>query len=307
MVSIDLYRNWPSIRRRTTAPEPQRPAGLPKRDVQRSTTLDNSLGARKARKADPARVRDLLSQLIQSIEGKPLSAFVPMAEAVPLLLGLSPQNLAAFDEFLGSFIGTVVGDLGRVVTPGSVTSPADSISANRRRLSSGALGVRRTEVQPGRPASRRKFDELMVLLSEGKTLAAVLGDGDDGLPPGTAEIVNGMSVAIRNNLRAGSDEGARQAGADAGALIAAIHGAFFTEATAGQASRTRGGRVARSNTAGHNGPVLVRKMPLSSDLTSRAIVKEAEFLDTGKKVLIDPSTGKPARRRTGKPARARKG
>ncbi len=62
MVSVDLFSRWPSIRRRTTAPEPQRPAGLPERDVQRSTTLDNSLGARKARKADPNRVADLLSQ-----------------------------------------------------------------------------------------------------------------------------------------------------------------------------------------------------------------------------------------------------
>ncbi len=147
MVSVDLYSRWPSIRRRSNAPTVAA-------DPSRSTTLDGPLGTERARRADPARVRDLLSQLIQSIEGKPLSAFVPMAEAVPLLIGLTPGNLAAFEEFLGSFIGTVVGDLGRVVTPGSVTSPADSISANRRALAASSLGVRRSaSVQPGRPAS----------------------------------------------------------------------------------------------------------------------------------------------------------
>ena len=222
-MDIDLYgfrsRNglrsrWPTILRRGDAPT----AAV---DPSRSTTLDGPLGTERVSRADPARVRDLLSQLIESIEGKPLSAFVPMAEAVPLLIGLTPGNLASFDEFLSSFIGTVVGDLGRVVTPGSVTSPSDSISANRRQLAAGALGVRRTAVQPGRPASVRRFDELMAFFSQGATLAAVLGDGDDGLPPGTAEIVNSMLVAIRNNLKNGSAEGARQAGADAGVLIGA--------------------------------------------------------------------------------------
>ena len=239
-MDIDLYgfrsRNglrsrWPTILRRGDAPT----AAV---DPSRSTTLDGPLGTERVSRADPARVRDLLSQLIESIEGKPLSAFVPMAETVPLLLGLTPGNLAAFDEFLGSFIGTVVGDLGRVVTPGSVTSPADSISANRRQLAAGSLGVRRAaDVQPGRPRSVRRFDELMVLFSEGRTLAAVLGDGDDGLPPGTSEIVNSMLVAIRNGLKAGDSEGARQAGADAGILIAAIHGAFFTESTAAKSGK----------------------------------------------------------------------
>lgn len=240
MVSIDLYSRWPSVRRRSNAPTVAV-------DPARSTVLDGRLG-QKAQRADPNRVADLLSQLVTAIEGRPLSDFVPMAQTVPLLLGLTPGNLAAFDEFLGSFIGTVVGDLGRVVTPGSVTSPADSISANRRQLAAGALGVKRTDaVQPGRSASVRKFDDLMAFFSEGATLAAVLGEADDGLPPGTAEIVNSMLVAIRNNLKTGDDAGARQAGADAGVLIAAVHAAFFTESSERAGKRMR--KVGRNHYA----------------------------------------------------------
>ena len=175
MTGIDLYglrSRWPSIRHRSPGPAP---AAV---DNSRATTLDGVLGAQTARRADPRRVADLLSQLIVSIEGKPLSAFVPMAETIPLLLGLTPGNLLAFDEFLGAFIGTVL-ENGRTVEPGSVTSPADSISANRRRLAAGALGVRRTAVEPGRSATAQKFDDLMAFFSEGATLAAVLGDGND--------------------------------------------------------------------------------------------------------------------------------
>ena len=226
----DIRSNWPSILSRGDSP------GVAV-DPSRHTTLDGPMGTERVSRADPNRVRDLLSQLIQSIEGKPLSAFVPMAEAVPLLIGLTPGNLAAFDEFLSSFIGTVVGDLGRVVTPGSVTGPSDSISANRRFLGASALGVRRTAVEPGRPASVRRFDDLMAMFSEGRTLAAVLGDGNDGLPPGVSEIVNSMLVAIRNGLKAGDSEGARQAGADAGVLIAAVHATFFTEETTEKAGK----------------------------------------------------------------------
>lgn len=170
MVSVDLYRAWPSVRRR--ASHGTADAGM----AGRSTTLDRIPGQESRRKADPARVRDLLSQLIAAIEGKPLSDFVPMAEAVPLLIGLTPGNLAAFDEFLGAFIGTVVGDLGRVVTPGSVTSPADSVSANRTFLAAKALGVKgAANVKRARPATARRFDDLMAMFSEGRTLAAVHG------------------------------------------------------------------------------------------------------------------------------------
>lgn len=279
MVSLDLYR-LPSIRRKSPAPVAKG----------RYTVLDGALGQQKAQRADPARVRDLLSQLIQSIEGKPLSAFVPMAEAVPLLIGLTPGNLAAFDEFLGSFIGTVVGDLGRVVTPGSVTSPADSVSANRRQLAAGSLGVKRAaNVQPGQPASRRKFDELMAFFSDGKTLASVLGDGDDGLPPATAEIVGAMLTAIKNKLKSGDPAAARQAGADAGVVIAAIHASFFTEASE-KSGRMR--RSVRDHTTGFNGPVLVKK---GGEDTARARVTAIEM--NGVEFVVDPRTGKTVRKR----------
>lgn len=245
MVSVDLYRAWPSVRRR--ASHGAADAGM----AGRSTTLDRIPGQESRRKADPARVRDLLSQLITAIEGKPLSDFVPMAEAVPLLIGLTPGNLAAFDEFFGAFIGTVVGDLGRVVTPGSVTSPADSVSANRTFLAAKALGVKgAANVKRARPATARRFDDLMAMFSEGRTLAAVLGDGHDGLPPGTSEVVNSMLVAIRSNLKAGDDAGARQAGADAGVLMAAVHGAFFGGQTSERNTRsTRMRRIGKNHYA----------------------------------------------------------
>ena len=266
-MDIDLYgfrSRWPSIRHRSNAPAP---AAAPARLI----TLDGVFGAQTARRADPNRVRDLLSQLITAIEGKPLSAFVPMAETVPLLLGLTPNNLAAFDEFLGAFIGTVVGDLGRIVTPGSVTSPSDSISANRRQLAAGALGVKRSaSVVRGRPRSATKYDDLVAFFSEGKTLAAVLTDADDGLPPAVAEVVGAMLTAISNNLKSGSPAAAREAGADAATLIVAVHDAFFTEATAERG--TRGGRVARTHTGGLSGMVRVKKAPR----TSRAKIKFVE-------------------------------
>lgn len=266
MTSIDLYRMWPSIRRRSPAPQVAADKG-------RATTLDIVPGQEKARRADPNRVRDLLSQLVTAIEGRPLSDFVPMAQAIPLLIGLTPANVASFDEFLGSFIGTVL-ENGRTVEPGSVTSPSDSVSANRRFLSAKALGVKAAaNVQRARPATARRFDDLMAMFSEGRTLAAVFGDGDDGLPPGTAEVVNSFIVAVRNNLKEGSPEGARQAGTDAGVLIAAIHGAFFTGE--GTERSTRGGRtrrIAKNHCADSGyGPVLVRKSPESE--TSRALVR----------------------------------
>ncbi len=231
MVSVDLYRMWPSIRRSS------RPADV---GVSKgcATTLDLIPGQETARRADPGRVRDLLSQLVTEIEGQPLSNFVPLAQTIPLLIGLTPQNLAAFDEYLSAFIGTVVGDLGRVVTPPSVTSPSDSVSANRRFLSAKALGVKAAEdVRPARPATAQRFDDMLALFSEGATLAAVLGDADDGLPPATAEIIGAILTAIRSNLRSGSPDGARQAGKDAGILIAAAHAAFFAGETSERANR----------------------------------------------------------------------
>lgn len=218
---IDLHSRWPSIKRRSNAP-----TVAP--DPARSTVLDSPLGKETARRADPARVRDLLSQLVTEIGSRPLSDWIPLAETIPLLIGLTPGNLASFDEFLGAFIGTVL-ENGRTVEPGSVTSPSDSISANRRRqLGASALGVKRAaNVEPGRPASARKFDELMMLFSEARTLAAILADADDGLPPGTSEIIGAMLTAIKNNLVSGDSAAARQAGADAGALIAAVHATFF--------------------------------------------------------------------------------
>ena len=262
----DIRSNWPSILSRGDSP------GVAV-DPSRSTTLDGPMGTERVSRADPNRVRDLLSQLIESIEGRPLSAFIPMAETIPLLLGLTPANLLAFDEFLGSFIGTVL-ENGRTVEPGSVTSPSDSISANRR-LAAGALGVRRTAVEPGRPRSARKYDDLVAHFSEAKTLAAVLADADDGLPPATAEVVGAMLNSIRNDLQSGDAEGAREAGKGAAILVAAAHAAFLGGETSGRALRVRGG------------PVLVRRSPASE--TSRAVVTHVDFdVDD---FVYDPRTG----------------
>ena len=269
----DIRSNWPSILSRGDSP------GVAV-DPSRSTTLDGPMGTERVSRADPNRVRDLLSQLIESIEGRPLSDFVPMAQTVPLLLGLTPQNLLAFDEFLGSFIGTVL-ENGRTVEPGSVTSPSDSISANRR-LAAGALGVRRTAVEPGRPRSARKYDDLVAHFSEAKTLAAVLADVDDGLPPAVAEVVGAMLTSIEGNLKSGSPAAAREAGADAATLIVAVHDVFFTEATAERgANCNRLHPVARDHTAGLTGMVRVKKSPR----TSRARIKFVEV--DGEDVPVD--------------------
>ena len=61
MVSVDLYKSWPSIRRRSGALAPAV-------DPACSTTLDGGvLGAQTARRADAGRVADLLSQLVTEI------------------------------------------------------------------------------------------------------------------------------------------------------------------------------------------------------------------------------------------------
>ena len=275
-MDIDLHgirSRWPSILKRGDAPTVAVAKG-------RLTTLDAPLGQETARRADPARVRDLLSQLVTEIAGRPLSDWIPLAETIPILVGITPGNVAAFDEFLAAFIGTVL-ENGRTVEPPSVTSPADSISANRRQLAAGALGVKRSaSVQPGRPASVRRFDELMMLFSEGRTLAAILTDADDGLPPGTSEVIGAMLTAIKNNLKAGDPAAARQAGADAATLIVAVHDSFFGGETSERALRVRGG------------PVLVRKAPAD---TSRARVVAVEM--DGVEYVIDPRTGKHVRKR----------
>ena len=270
-MDIDLHgirSRWPSILRRGDAPAPAS-------DQARATVLDPPIGQSRICRADPARVRDLLSQLITAIEGKPLSDFVPMAATVPLLLGLSPANLLAFDEFLGSFIGTVL-ENGRTVVPPSVTDPSDSISANRRALAAGALGVKRSaSVARGRPRSAKKYNDLVAHFSEAKTLAAVLADADDGLPPATAEVVGAMLNSIRNDLQSGDAEGAREAGKGAAILVAAAHAAFLGGETSGRALRVRGG------------PVLVRRSPASE--TSRAVVTHVDFdVDD---FVYDPRTG----------------
>lgn len=78
--------------------------------------------------------------------------------------------------------------------------------------------------------ARIKFDEFMAYFSDGTTLAQVLAEGDDGLPPGFSEAILALVVTVRNNLMAGNTSGVTTAARDFGSLVVALANTFsFSE------------------------------------------------------------------------------
>lgn len=77
--------------------------------------------------------------------------------------------------------------------------------------------------------ARAKFDDFMAFFSDGMTLAEVLKDGDDGLPPGFYEATNAMIVAMRNNLMSGNTGGVNAVARDFGSLVVALANTFSFE------------------------------------------------------------------------------
>jgi hypothetical protein len=222
-------------------------AEMAERDLQRGrstdlsdfrTQYDSRQRAKERRqKADPSRVIQILSRLVTSIAGVPLSQIVPVAPGIPGIIGADLRG-SEFDEFLGQFLD-VLSDLG--FRPRVPVLPANSAARGdvRRQLAARAIGCSApTADNVVAPPSRyaRRFDDLSSALSDGRTVSAVLGSGFDGLPPGSFEAVSAMITAIQNSLRAGDDAGARQAGTDAGILIAALHSVFGGGTTAQRAA-----------------------------------------------------------------------
>jgi hypothetical protein len=72
----------------------------------------------------------------------------------------------------------------------------------------------------------QKFDDFMAQFSDGKTLAAVLKDADDGYPGGLWELTVAMYTAMRNNIVAGDDGGVSAVTAEYGARVAKLAAVF---------------------------------------------------------------------------------
>ena len=263
MVSIDLYRNFPSIRRKSPAPAAQLRVALDKNDTRRSITLDRIPGQARRRRADvgpdsPAR---FLQILVESISGKDLSSFFPVAAGVPKLIGADGLvNPAAFDSFLEAFHQAML----FFNLPNQPTVRQDD--GTHRRLRASALGVRDAgAVRKATPRVARKFDEFLAMMPpDPATLQAALEAGtSDGLPIGFSEALSAFIGGTRAALFSNDTGALLNLGQDFGALLVALHQVVNGGETSGRALRVRGG------------PVLVRK--LSTDHTSRAIVKHVDF------------------------------
>jgi len=76
---------------------------------------------------------------------------------------------------------------------------------------------------------RVKFDEFSAFFSDGKTLAEVMDDADDGFPPGLELVILAAVTAMRNSFLAGDIDAVRQAGTDLG-IVAAMLGSLFESA-----------------------------------------------------------------------------
>ena len=168
-------------------------------------------------RADPGVVASLLSALVEVVDGQNLAAIIPaVANLLSDRLGISATG--DFQDTIGAALYTLVTPDGRTVTP-----PQVEREPHQRSLTAGALGVSpNTTINRTTPRVRRKFDEFAAALSDGRTLAAVLGDGDDGLPPGAVEVFTAAFTAIRNALIAGDTAAVQQAGADMAAMLVAL-------------------------------------------------------------------------------------
>ena len=263
MAGVDLFSRWPSIRTRANTPDPlvRRTSTL---DCRRSTVLDRIPGQARRRRADvtadnPAR---FLQILIESISGKPLSSFFPVAQGIPKIIGVDGLvNPAAFDSFLEAFHQAMQ----FFILPNQPAVRQDD--GTRRRLRASALGVRDAgNVREATPRVARKFDEFLAQMPPTpSTLAAALAAGSgDGIPLGFAESLSAFIGAMRAAIMTNDVAALHTLGSDFGSLLAALHELVNGGEGTEKAVRVRGGR-----------PVLVRK--LSTDHTSRAIVKHVDF------------------------------
>ena len=282
MVSVDLYKSWPSIRRRS--------APAPAVDPARSTVLDRVPGTESVRRADvgpdsPAR---FLQILVESISGLGLASFFPLAEGLPKIIGVDGlANPSNFQSFLEGFHQAM--EFFNLPDRPVVRTDDDT----RRRLVAGAMGVRDAgNVRKATPRPVRRFDEFMAMMPPTPaTLQAALEAGtSDGLPIGFGEALSAFIGATRAAVFANDVGALLNLGQDFGSLLAALHG--VVNGGEGTERSTRGGRVVRDHTTGFNGPVLVQKAP--SD-TARARVTAVEM--GGVEFVIDPKTGKRVKKR----------
>ena len=265
MVSIDLFRKFPTIRTRANALEPvvRNTITLDSANMRRATTLDADARARPRRKADvgPDSPSRFLQILVESISGKPLSSFFPVAAGIPKIIGVDGLiNPAGFDSFLEAFHAAML--FFNLPNQPAVRQDDDT----RRRLRASALGVRDVgKVRRAIPRPIRKFDDFLAMMPpDPATLAAALAAGtSDGLPIGFSEALSAFIGATRAAVFANDTGALHNLGEDFGALLAALHQVVNGGETSERALRVRGG------------PVLVRR--LSTDRTSRAIVKHVDF------------------------------
>ena len=279
MSNIDLYRHFPRIRHRSNA------AQVPV-DKGRSTVLDRVPGTKYVRRGDvgPDNPSRFLQILVESISGKPLSSFFPVAEGIPKIIGVDGlANPAGFQSFLEGFHAAM-----QIFTlPNQPTVRQDDDT--RRFLTAKSLGVRDAgNVRKATPRPVLKFDEFMAQMPPNPTtLQAALDAGADGIPIGFAESLSAFIGAMRSSVLANDAGALRNLGEDFGALLAALH--EVVNGDEGAERSTRGVRFVRDHTTGSvSGPVMVRKSPASD--TSRARVTAVEM--DGEEFIIDPRTGK---------------
>ena len=151
-------------------------------------------------------------------------------------------------------------------------------------------GYGRWPIHEATPRARRKFDEFSAALSDGRTLAAVLGDGNDGLPPGAMEVFTAAFTAIRNALIAGDAAAVHQAGQDMAAMIVALHQAVnLGSQTAERAAPHRKMQRVGKNHYVAEGHVPVRK----------ALAQIGDVIIDGQRVPVDQvefKNGRPERK-----------
>ncbi len=248
MVSVDLYRGWfddTPARRSPDFPAPRQDDGrgyIAEVNKSRSPDLYGLSIRHRARaqtttfKADPNFVAGVLSGLFRGrLEG----------------LNLADNQFA---DVMQGFL-TTIQELGLVVNPPSITSPAASVSANRadtrRRLFAGGLGITNAEVRPSTPRSTFKCDEFMAFVVGEPDLQAALDAGvSDGIPLGLMEATSALLGALVAASRVGDTAAMRRIGEDFGALSAALH-----EATTGATAQRATGYVTRRKNNGPHGRV----------------------------------------------------